>query len=243
MSKYSKENPRPAAYYLVNSANANDKLIGRMMITTMIVVYIFAMVGHILPFVDQFSERLLNIYIFELPVWMTVLPLPLILLFRSKPHKEWQETHENTMKVPRKSITAKEFTTATYLEIFLSTIIASSLIVINWGGVLWALGHDVREILFTIGVFNLGSRFFHIWMMTSLVFILRFTKLAKIAPRAVLMLLCFFASLLATMGLQSLLTSLEIPYAIAAVICAILGLIVLRVGWAVTVRLYEKVDL
>ena len=239
MSKYSKENPRPAVYYLVSSANANDKLIGRMMITTMIVVYIFAIVGHILPFVDLFSESLLNIYIFEFPVWMTVLPLPIILLWRSKPHKEWQETHKNTMKVPRKSITTKEFTTATYLEIFLSTIIASSLIVINWGGVLWALGPDVREILFTIGVFNLGFRFFHIWMMASLVFIFRFAKLAKVARGAILMLLCFFASLLATMGLQSLLTLLEIPYAIAAAICAILGLIVLRIGCAVTVRLHE----
>jgi len=80
-------------------------------------------------------------------------------------------------------------------------------------------------------------------MMASLVFILRFTKLAKITRMAVLVLLCFFASLSVTLGLQSLLTSLEIPYVFAATICAILGLIVLRLGWAVTVRLYEKVDL
>jgi len=164
------------------------------------------------------------------------------LLFRSKPHKEWQEIHKNEMECPRKSLAAKEFATAIYLEIFLFTIISFVPLIINWGAAI-VESSDVREKLFTIGVFNLGAVFFHIWMMASLVFILRFTKLAKIARGAILMLLCFFASLPVTMGLRLLLTSLEIPYVIAAAICTILGLIVLRVGWAVTVRLYEKVDL
>ena len=242
MSKYSKENPRPAAYYLFNSTRANARLIYYYFLTFMPMGIALGIATTIPSLKDPLPEHLLNMLILDIPVWLMILPMPLILLFSSKPHKEWQEIHKNEMECPRKSLTAKEFATATYLGIFLYTIVGFSLLIINWG-VAITEGSDVREILFTIGVFNLGAVFFHIWMMASLVFILRFTKLAKIAPRAMLILICFFASLPVTMGLRSLLTSLEIPYVIAAAICALLGLIVLRIGWAITVRLYENVDL
>ncbi|MCL2376016.1 MAG: hypothetical protein FWC76_01340 [Defluviitaleaceae bacterium] len=229
--------PSPAGYYLFNSTRANAKLIYYYFLTFIPMGIVLGIATTIPLLTDPLPEHLLNKLILDVPVWLMALPLPLILLFRSKPHKEWQETHKNEMECPRKSLTAKEFTTATYLEIFLFTIISFVPLIINWSAAITE-GSSIREKLFTIGVFNLGTVFFHIWMMTALVFIFRFTK----ARRAILMLLCFFASLLATMGLQSLLTSLEIPYAIAAAICALLGLIVLRIGWAITVRLYEKVD-
>jgi len=242
MSKYSEDNPHPAVYYLLNNARKNEKLIRNTLWILVAIGVILGIATTIPSLTDPLPEHLLKKLILDIPVWLMVIPLPLILLFKSKPHKEWQETHKNTMECHRKSITAKEFAAVTYLEIFFATIISLAPLIINWGAAI-VESSDVREKLFTIGVFNLGAVFFHIWTMTALFFILRFTKIAKIARRAVLMLLCFFASLSATLGLQSLLYSLEIPFTLAAAICAFLGLIILRIGCAITARLYEKVDL
>ena len=91
----------------------------------------------------------------------------------------------------------------------------------------------------SIGVFNLGAVLFVAWVMTALIFILQFTKLAD----EVLLIVCFGGSLGAAIGLQMLLHSMEVPYMLAAIICAFIGLILILIGRAISARLYEKIDL
>jgi len=154
MSKYSKENPHPTAYYLFNSTRANARLIYYYFLTFIPMGIVLGIATTIPLFTDTLPKHLLNKLILDIPVWLMILPLPLILLFRSKPHKEWQETHKNEMECPRKSLAAKEFATATYLEIFLFTIISFVPLIINWSAAITE-GSSIREKLFTIGAFNL----------------------------------------------------------------------------------------
>jgi len=226
----------PIKHYLAWSARTNGKIIIIALVIILVAGLALAIARGIPSIANQFSEHMLNEFIVDIPVKLVILVVPCILLFKSKTHKEWQELHKDI------SITKKDYVTATYLEIFLSTFISLPVLLIIWI-VAVLVDSSVSENILTIGVFNLGAGFFLIWMMTALVYTLQFTKLVKINDGAVLLVVCLFASLWTTMGFQSLLFLAEIPSLLKGAICALAGLVILLIGRAITAKLYEKVDL
>ncbi|MCL1862230.1 MAG: hypothetical protein FWF78_01540 [Defluviitaleaceae bacterium] len=223
----------PIKSYLAIQLRTHRKSVVIALITILIVGVALA-IGRAIPAITNiFSEHMLNEFVVDIPVKLVILTVPIILFFKSKTHKEWQEAHQDIQ------ITKKDFATATYLEIFLSTFVGVPVLFTIWI-VAVLVDHSIIENILTIGVFNLGAGFFLIWMMTALVYTLRFTKLAKINQGAVLLVICLFASLWTTMGLQSLLFSMEMPFAMKAVICMLIGLVVIVIGWSITTKLYAK---
>jgi hypothetical protein len=226
----------PIKHYLAWATRTNGKIIIIALVIILVAGLALAIARGIPPIENQFSEHMLNEFIVDIPVKLVILVAPIILLFKSKTRKEWQELHKDI------SITKKDYATATYLEIFLSTFISLPVLLIIWI-VAIRVDSSVIENILTIGVFNLGAGFFLIWMMVALVYTLQFTKLVKINDGAVLLVICLFASLWTTMGFQSLLFSTEIPSLLKGAICALAGLVILLIGRAITEKLYKKVDL
>ena len=226
----------PIKGYLVQSAKTNKKPI-LFALFAILVAGLVLVIGRITPvFANIFSEHILREFVVDLPVKVVGLVVPFILVFKSKSHAEWHELH------PDIPISKKKFAVAIYLEMFLSTFVAIPVLIVIWI-VAGLIDPSIVESILTTGVFALGVMFFIVWVMTALIFTLQFTKLVEINDGTTLLCVSFLAAFGLGLGLQSLLFSTETPPMLAAVICAFIGLIMLLIGWAITARLYQKVDL
>ena len=226
----------PIKSYLVKSAKANSKPV-LIALLVFLIVGLILVIGRITPvFKSIFSEHLLRELVVDLPVKAVGLIVPIILMFKNKSHSEWHEAY------PDMPMSKKNFTTAIYLEMFLSALVAVPVLVVIWV-VASLVDPNIVESILTTGVFALGVMFFIPWVMTALIFTLQFTKLLEINDGAVLLFGSVLVAFWLGVGLQSLLFALVVPHALASVICAFIGLIIILIGWKITASLYEKVDL
>lgn len=230
----------PIKRYLAQSVRTNRKRIVFAWIGVLIFGLLLVIGRVIPPIASLFSEHMLGEFVVDLPLKAAFLVIPLILFYRSKTHKEWQEANPDT------PITKKGFAIAIYLEIFLSTFIGIFALIIIWV-VAGLADPTIVERILRVGIFSLGEGFLWVWLMATLVYTLQFTPLVKIADGAVLLTGSMLGSLQVVVSLQN--TSWHfiddvgtpIPLVVAAYVAV--GLFILVVGWAITARLYDKVDL
>jgi hypothetical protein len=223
----------PVKSYLALSVRRNGKSI---LITQLgiLVIGIILVASRIIPAMeDIFSDHLLREFVVDLPVKIAIGAAPFILMTRSKTYAKWREAN------PGISIEKKDFTTATYLEMFIAPFIGVPVLIAVWGAAILADSSIIESVL-TTGIFNIGAVFFLFWLMATLLYTLQFTKLLEVNEGAMLLIVCLFGSLWITVGLQSLLLETEIPFTLRALVCALLGLIILFLGRMMTIKLYEK---
>jgi hypothetical protein len=225
-------------HYLAQSVRTN----GKWILIGWVGVLVFGLVlvlGRLLaPIQSIFSEHILSEFVVDIPLKAAFIILPIILFYRGETHKEWQEDNP--------PITKKEFSTAIYLEIFLSVFLGIAALIIVWI-VAGLADPDIVERIFEVGVFSLGEGFLWVGLMTTLVYTLQFTPLVKIGQGSVLLAISLIGSLQVIILLQTPAwhfvnyVGISIPLLFAVYFLA--ALIVLFIGWAITAMLYKKIDL
>jgi len=230
----------PIKHYLVQSLRKNGKWILVAWIGVLIVGLILATIRVFPPITNLFSEHILGEFVVDIPLKLAFIVIPIILFYRSKTHKKWQEDN------PYSPITKKDFTTAIYLEIFLSTFVGIFALVIIWI-VAGLVDPAIIDRILRVGIFSLGEGFLWVWLMATLIYTLQFTPIVKIAQGAVLLSASLLGSLQVVVRLQNiswrLIDAVVMPIPLMVVTYISAGLIILIIGWAITAKLYEKVDL
>jgi len=230
----------PIKYYLIQSVKMNGRHILIALIGTLAFGLILATTRVFPPIANLFSEHMLGEFVVDLPVKAAFLIIPIVLFYKSKTHKEWQEANQDT------SITKKEFATAIYLEIFLSTFIGIFALLIIWI-VAGLVDPSIVDRIHRVGVFSLGEGFLWVGLMTTLVFTLQFTALVKIAKGSLLLCASLLGSLQVIVILQNIswyfIDDVGIPIPLVTLTYASVGLFILVIGRTITARLYDKVDL
>jgi len=234
-------NTSPIKHYLAQSIRTNGKWVLVAWVGVLVSGLILVL-GRLLPPIQNLlSEVILGGLVVNIPLKAAFIVIPLVLLCRSKTHKEWQEVNSDT------PITRKEFSAASYLEIFLSTLLGLPAL-----GIIWIVAGltdpAIVEYILTVGVFGLGEGFLWVSLMATLIYTLQFTPLVKIAEGSILILIGLFGPLWI---IASLLQPISwdfinyegVPIPLVVVIYILAGLIVLVVGKTITAKLYEEIDL
>ena len=142
----------PIKHYLTQCVRTN----GKQLFFAWIGVLIFGLllvIGRVIhPITRIFSEHILSEFVIDLPLKAAFMVIPLILFYRSKMYKEWQEANPDT------SITKRDFTTAIYFEIFLSTFLGIFALGIIWF-VAGLVDPTIVERILKVGIFGLGEGF------------------------------------------------------------------------------------
>jgi len=230
----------PIRHYLAQSVRTNGKLIFIAFVLILIGGIILATIRVLPPIVNMFSEHMLGEFVVDLPLKAAFIVIPLILFYKSKFHEEWQEANPDT------SITKSEFSTAIYLEIFLSTFIGIVALLIVWI-VAGLVDPTIIPRILRVGVFSLGEGFLWVWLMTTLVYTLQFTPFAKISEGALLLCAALLGSLQVVVRLQNtswhFINDVGTPIPLVVATYTLVALVILVIGRTITARLYEKRNL
>jgi len=228
----------PIKHYLAQTVRTNGKWVLIAWSGVLVFGLILATARVLPPIQNLFSEHILGEFVVDLPVKAAFLIIPLILIVRSKSHKEWQEANL--------TITKKKFSTALYLEIFLFTFLGIPALIIIWL-VAGLIDPTIIERIFITGILASGEMFLWVWLMTTLIYTLQFTPLGEISEGSVLVAVSLLGSLWLVVSLQNTLwyvvddMGVSIPIVVATYV--FIGLIILVIGRTITAKLYEKVDL
>jgi len=198
----------------------------------LIVGLILAIIRVIPPIANLLPNVVINDFFIDIQLAKVALAVVLLPLFyKSKTYLTWQE--EN----PDVPITKKEFTIAIYLEAALYTILSFLPLLITWivGG---SINPNMLEAIFETGIYTVGEAFFWGWLTIAMFYALRLTPIRKIIGDSVLGIICFLVALQVTINLIW-----RVDFGHYTLRALILGLIVLAIGWVITVILYRKADL
>jgi len=219
----------PIKSYLAQSVRTNGRLVLLVLLGILVVGVAISLVGLIPE-----HRELVSLVIFNLPAKITVGLIPIILILKSKTYSEWSVAN------PDITITKKDFTNATYLEVFLSSFLGILPLVLIWIAVHFVYPGmvDLDE-----GFGVLGGSFGLVWGMIGLVYALQFTKLANINEGAVLFAVGFFVPFGVVVAIQRAFHAIELPLIFIAGIPALIGFIVFMVSRPIAVCLQDKKDL
>ena len=230
----------PIKHYLSQSVRTNRKWVFFAWISILAFGLILATIRVLPPIASLFSEHILGEFVVDLPVKTAFLVIPLILIVRSKSHKKWQEAN------PDVPITKKNFSTALYLEIFLSIFLGVPALIITWI-VAGLIDPVIVERIFITGILASGEMFLWVWLMTTLIYTLQFTPLVKVGDGSVLVAAGLLGSLWVVVSLQNTLwysiNEIGVPIPLVVAIYMFVALLILVIGWVITAKVYEKVDL
>ena len=219
--------PNSIKNFLAQSVRANWKLVLFSLLLILIAGVVSVITG-VIP------EDMRVGIVFNIFPKITIVAAPFILMMRTKSHAEWQESQPDT------PITKKDFTTGIYLDVFLSTFIGVPALALIW---VVASLVDPYIIDFNEGFLVAGGVFCWIWTMTSLLYTFQFTKFGKHNGGQTLMLVCIFVSLGFAVALTRIGHAIGLPAILIVTLLMLVGLLMFLIGWAITKRLYEKIDL
>jgi len=177
-------------------------------------------------------RELVSLIISDLPAKITILLVPVILIFRTKTYSEWSAENPSTV------ITKKGFINAIYLEVFLSSFLGLSVLAL-----IWAVAHLVSPGIVDLneGFGVLGGSFGIVWGMIALVYSLQFTKLGQ--SDEMLLAIGFFVPFGIVVAIQQAFHAIELSLIFIAGIPALVGFIMFMISRPIAVSLQEKIDL
>jgi len=252
----------PIKYYLAQSVRTNGKYALLAWVGTLVLCLILVTIRVLPPVYNLIPFLADDIFVFNVPPKLAPFAVPLVLflrnmmceqepkpdtptekgliVFRGASHKAWQEDN------PDIPITKKQFATALYLEIFLSTFLGVFALGIIWV-VAGLLDSIVFEYIFRNGIHVLGVVFLWVCLATTMFYTLQFSPLKKIANGGLLLFISLLGSLQVAAWLQNnswpLIDDRGIPIPLVFMVFTLIGLIFLVIGRAITAQLYERVDL
>jgi len=252
----------PVKHYLAQSVRTNGKWAFIAWVCTLFVCIILVTIRVLPPVYNLIPFLMDDIFVFNVPPKLAPFAVPLVLIlgnmmcrqepkpdtptekglmfFRGASYKAWQE---NNPDIP---ITKKEFATALYLEIFLSTFFGVFALGIIWT-VAGLLDPTVFEHIFRNGIHVLGVVFLWVCLATTMFYTLQFSPLKKIANGGLLLIISLFGSLQVAAWFQNnswpLIDDTGISIPLVFTVFTLIGLIFLVIGSVITALLYKRVDL
>jgi len=107
--------------FLTQSIRTNSKLILLVLLCMLVVGVAILLIGLIPE-----HREVVSLVIFNLPAKITVGLIPIILILKSKTYSEWNTANPNI------ALSKKDFTNASYLEVFLSSFLGILPLVLIW---------------------------------------------------------------------------------------------------------------
>jgi MFS family permease len=228
----------PLQQYLAQVWQANWRygLLGLLIVLTVSLALIFLRTT---PFMQELlSERMLMEFVIDLPVKSSVIVLPFVLFYRGKMYAAWVAENPNI------HISKKDFSTGTYLSIFLASLLGLPILIAVFV-ISSIVDPNTTERILTNGIFNTGAMVFFICVMAAIVYTLQFAKFMQKKQGAFFQMeIAALPSILLAAGLQALiqLTLTEQSYIFHTVVIVLMGFVVLLIGRVLTARKYEKMD-
>jgi len=105
----------------VQSISTNGKLVLLVLLGTLMVGVAISLIGLIPE-----HQELVSLLISDLPAKITIMAVPIILILKSKTYSEWCSEFSNI------TITKKDFLNASFLELFLSSMLGIPVLTIIW---------------------------------------------------------------------------------------------------------------
>jgi len=219
----------PIKQYLAQSVRINGKLILLVLLGILVAGVGVSLIG----FIPEHRE-VVSLILFNLPAKIIVLIVPIILILKSKTYSEWSTANPNI------TIAKKDFTNATYTELFIASFFDIPILAL-----IWISAHFVYPGMVDLneGVAILGGSLGVAWGMIGLVCSLQFTKLVSISEGAMVFAVGFFVPFGVVVAIQRTLNAIELPLLFIAGVPALVGLVVLIISRPIAVRLQERVDL